>query len=277
MTTRYAIEKAPSQLVLSLFSGIGLLDSGFVKQGFCVCSAEEQLLGGDVRNFRGIPNRFDGVIGGSPCQDFSKARRTPPTGYGLEMLSEFVRIVTEVQPRWFLLENVPTVPNVTVPGYHIQRFDLCPTDLGQAQRRRRHFQFGSMEGLVLNIQRQEFKGEKIPTLTASEGRRTKKRTFDDFCQLQGLSSALELPDFHRAARYKVVGNGVHTAVAHEVARAILEATTNPNPDTIHSTDVKFCACGCGRRVTGNKKSASDACRKRLQKTRQGLFELLTCA
>lgn len=268
MKTRYSFDKAPSQLVLSLFSGIGLLDSGFVNHGFCVCSAEEQLLGGDVRHFRGISGRFDGVIGGSPCQDFSKARRTPPTGYGLEMLSEFVRIVTEVQPRWFLLENVPTVPTVTVPGYHIQRFDLCPTDLGHAQRRRRHFQFGSVEGLVLNIQRQEFKGEKIPTLTASEGRRTKKRTFDDFCRLQGMTWAVQLPDFHRAARYKVVGNGVHTAVAHEVASAILEATTSPNPDTIHSTDVKFCACGCGRRVTGNKKSASDACRKRLSVKRR---------
>ena len=267
MKTRYSFSGGPSQLVLSLFSGIGLLDSGFESHGFCVVAGPEKILGGDVRDFQALPGRFDGIIGGSPCQDFSKARRTPPTGYGLEMLSEFVRIVTEVQPRWFLLENVPTVPNVNIRGYHVQRFDLCPTDLGYPQRRRRHFQFGSIDGLVLNIERQPFTGEKVPTLTASEGRRTKKRTFDDFCQLQGLCSALELPDFHRAARYKVVGNGVHIAVAQEVARAILEATTNPNPDTIHSADVKFCACGCGRRVTGHQKSASDACRKRLQKSR----------
>lgn len=262
-------------MVLSLFSGIGLLDSGFVNHGFCVCAAEEQLLGGDIRHFRGIPGRFDGVIGGSPCQDFSKARRTPPTGYGLEMLSEFVRIVTEVQPRWFLLENVPTVPTVTVPGYHIQRFDLCPTDLGYPQRRKRHFQFGSKEGLVLNIERRSFTGEKIPTLTASEGRRTQKRTFDDFCRLQGLSSVLELPDFHRAARYKVVGNGVHTAVANEVARAILEVTTTPVPDTIHT--VKLCYCGCGRRITGKRKTATDACRKRWQKKRNKYLESLIVA
>lgn len=65
-----------------------------------------------------------------------------------------------------------------------------------------------------------------------------------------------------------------TAVADEVARAILEATTSPNPDTLFSTDVKFCACGCGRRLTGNKKSASDACRKRLQKKVQRFRESL---
>lgn len=257
--------EGPTQLVLSLFSGIGLLDSGFLNHGFCVTAAAEKLLGGDIRDFRGIPGRFDGVVGGSPCQDFSKARRSPPTGYGLEMLNEYVRIVTEVQPRWFLLENVPGVPSVTVPGYIVQRFDLCPTELGHPQRRRRHFQFGSKEGLVLNINRRSFTGQAIPTLTASDGRRSTRRDFRDFCALQGLSSVLELPDFHKSAKYKAVGNGVHTAVAHEVARAILEVTTSDSPDTIYT--VKVCACGCGRRLTGKQKSATDACRKRLQKNR----------
>lgn len=256
-----------SQLVLSLFSGIDLLGDGFRKNGFCVVSAGDIILGQDVRTFRGIPGRFDGVIGGSPCQDFSKARRTAPTGYGLEMLNEFVRIVTEVRPNWFLLENVPTVPTVSVNGYHIQRFDLCPTDVGFPQRRKRHFQFGSREGLIIDIQRRQFTGEKVPTLTASDGRRVGKRDYEEFCRLQGLPAALKLPDLHKAARYKVVGNGVHAAVAYEVGRAIMDATTKIDPETIHS-GVNFCACGCGRRVTGLRKSAGDACRKRLQKLRE---------
>lgn len=267
MKTRYIQTADHSQLVLSLFSGIGLLDSGFENHGFCVVSAREKILGGDVRDFTAVAGRFDGIIGGSPCQDFSKARRCPPTGYGLEMIGEFLRIVKEARPRWFLLENVPAVPDVYVDGYHVQRFDLCPTEVGHAQRRRRHFQFGSVDGLILDIRRRSFTGEKVPTLTASDGNRSHKRTFAEFCELQGIRSAPELPDFHRAARYKAVGNGVHTAVAAEVARAILEATTNPNAETIFS-GVKFCACGCGRRLTGNQKSASDNCRKRLQKKRE---------
>lgn len=266
MTTRYVQSGDPSQLVLSLFSGLDLLGHGFRQNGFCVVSAGDIILGQDVRTFQGIPGRFDGIVGGSLCQDFSRARRTPPTGYGLEMLGEYVRIVTEVKPRWFLLENVPAVPNVNVPGYQIQRFDLCPTELGYDQRRRRHFQFGSIDGLWLDIERRQFTGKSLPTLTASDGRRSARRTFAEFCQLQGLPDEIPLPDLTQSARYKVVGNGVHAAVAFEVARSIRAATTNPNPETLAS--VNRCACGCGRRVTGKQKSASDACRKRLQKSRE---------
>lgn len=52
-------------------------------------------------------NGFDLVIGGSPCQDMSSARK----GEGLEgeksgLFFEFVRAIKEVNPKYFLLENV---------------------------------------------------------------------------------------------------------------------------------------------------------------------------
>ena len=102
------------ELILSIFSGIDLLGKGFEQNGFCVVSAMDIIFGHDIREKRFPTGRFDGVIGGSPCQDFSKARRTPPTGNGLEMLGEFVRVVNETQPKWFLLENVPQVPNIAI-------------------------------------------------------------------------------------------------------------------------------------------------------------------
>ncbi len=105
------------QLVLSVFSGIDILGKGFLEKGFCVVSAGDIITGQDIRNFHTVQNKFDGVIGGSPCQDFSKARRTPPTGEGLKLLAEFCRVVSEAKPRWFLLENVPQVPNVQISGY----------------------------------------------------------------------------------------------------------------------------------------------------------------
>lgn len=101
------------QLVLSLFTGIGLLDHQFKKQGFVVVSAGDLITGQDIRDFTSIPGRFEGVIGGSPCQDFSGLKRDK-TNYSQQMLDQFQRIVIESQPQWFLLENVKGSPDINV-------------------------------------------------------------------------------------------------------------------------------------------------------------------
>lgn len=256
-----------SQLVLSTFSGIGLLDSGFTKLGFCVVNAPELILGGNIKNFVPIPNRFNGVVGGSPCQEFSVANRSPNKDIqkGIELMIEFGRVVVQSNCDWWLLENVPAVPDLVIKGYHVQRFNLCPTDIipnGTVQSRRRRFQFGSKAGFLLNIQKKKFMGIKKPCVKASEGKRTEKRTFAEFCQLQGLPPNFDLPSFNKASKYQAVGNGVHSAVSEYIAKAILEVLTANNPKTIHNTNT--CACGCGLEVSGRKKSATDACRKRLE-------------
>ena len=115
------------QLVLSLFSGVGLLDKAFRDAGFCVVSAGDLIIGQDIRDFTGIKNRFDGVIGGSPCQDFSKANRDRPAlkdSYGFEMIKEYERIVKECDPTWYLLENVSGVPDLIIESYNHQRIDI---------------------------------------------------------------------------------------------------------------------------------------------------------
>ncbi|TDE15301.1 DNA cytosine methyltransferase [Dyadobacter psychrotolerans] len=267
-----------SQLVLSLFSGIGLLDSGFESNGFCVVRAPEKILGGDVRNFHCSKGFFTGIIGGPPCQDFSRLRRTEPTGEGLELLGEFCRIVLESDCDWFLMENVPGVPSLEIDGYHIQRFDLSPLHVGHKQSRLRHFQFGSKTGLILNIKRMDFEGVAEPCVTATEGSRIGKRSFQEFCELQGLPAGYDLPELHKVAKYRAVGNGVHAAVSNEVSRAILEALTSENPFTIFNS--KLCACGCGRFVFGKQVTANQTCRKRLSRKRDGLitvkYQNVTC-
>lgn len=55
-------------LVLSLFPGIGLLDMAFEAEGFCVVRGPDLLWGGDIKRFHPPAGRFDGVIGGPPCQ-----------------------------------------------------------------------------------------------------------------------------------------------------------------------------------------------------------------
>lgn len=71
-------------LVLSLFPGAGLLDFGFTKAGFCVVRGPDILLGSDIRMLTLDEGRFDGIIAGPPCQDFSRARRRPPSGHGMK-------------------------------------------------------------------------------------------------------------------------------------------------------------------------------------------------
>src|SRR5438093_2433922 len=136
---------AASHLVLSLFPGAGLLDRGFEQAGFCVVRGPDTLLGGRIEDFHAPASHFFGVIGGPPCQDFSRARRRPPTGHGERMLAEFTRLVTEAQPDWWLLENVPSVPDVHIAGYVTQRFNLFASEFGHAQKRNRSFQFGSRD------------------------------------------------------------------------------------------------------------------------------------
>lgn len=59
-----------------------------------------------------IPEPIDLLIGGSPCQDLSIAKRDRK---GLEgersgLFWEYVRIMNEVKPKYFILENVASMP-----------------------------------------------------------------------------------------------------------------------------------------------------------------------
>jgi len=251
--------------VLSLFSGAGLLDRGFEAAGYCVVSAGDILWGRDVRDFTPACHIFGGVIGGSPCQDFSKARRSPPTGQGVELVREFARVVEQAAPDWFLLENVPGCPNVTVPGYKVQRFNLNARECGVPQNRLRCFQFGNVTGRPLVIHR----GEPTPAASrccmASEAKRGVRRGWSQFCQLQGLPADFQLPGLSLAMRYKLVGNGVPVPMASVVATAII-AWSVTDDDSLESWH-RVCVCGCGRPVPPGQTQATAACRKREQRKR----------
>jgi len=129
------------QLVLSTFTGVGLLDKAFREMGFVVVSAGDLITGQDIREFHSLPNKFDGLIGGPPCQDFSSLNRNPST-YSDEMIQEFKRIVIETKPKWWLMENVANVPDLKIDGYTWQRFDINQGWYDNTSRLR-HIQFGS--------------------------------------------------------------------------------------------------------------------------------------
>ncbi|MDP2692776.1 MAG: DNA cytosine methyltransferase [bacterium] len=115
--------------VISLFSGAGGLDKGFQNAGFDVIWANEYdkkiwqtfelnhpntVL--DRRSIVDIPSNeipeCDGVIGGPPCQSWSIAgkRGGIEDGRG-KLFFEFIRIIRDKQPKFFLAENVPGILN----------------------------------------------------------------------------------------------------------------------------------------------------------------------
>jgi hypothetical protein len=117
-------------LVLSLFPGIDLLGRGFEAEGFNIVRGPDVLLGQDVRDFTPARHTFEGIIGGPPCQKISTANFNRDVESGLAMVHEFVRCVVAAQPVWFLMENVPGVPTIEVPGYRVQRFNLNARECG---------------------------------------------------------------------------------------------------------------------------------------------------
>lgn len=90
--------------MLSVFPGADLFGRAFERCGFCVVRGPEKLLGQDIRNWRSLAGRFDGVIGGPPCQAFSNAAISGTNAENL--IPEFVRVVEESRPKWAVMENV---------------------------------------------------------------------------------------------------------------------------------------------------------------------------
>lgn len=259
------------QLLLSLFPGIDLLGRGFESEGFSVVRGPDLIWGQSIESFHVPPGKFDGIIAGSPCQDFSRKRRAAPTGEGKWALSQFSRIVNEALPDWFLLENVPTVPTVSIEGYSNQRFDLSARECGLKQSRLRHFQFGSREGLKIIPERDESLIRMPGTVTlepcclASEGKKHNRRSFADFCELQGLPRDFDLKGWPLAFKYAAVGNGVPINMGRVIAKAIVTATACAS---IEQSQIRLCNCDCGRKVYGRSVTATAACRKRLERRRR---------
>jgi DNA (cytosine-5)-methyltransferase 1 len=108
--------------LISLFSGSGGLDLGFLKtKRFDIVLANDiekaacdsyrhnigdHILNDDIRNLKNLP-KSDVIIGGPPCQGFSTANPNrafdDPRNW---LFKEYSRIINEVQPKVFLMENV---------------------------------------------------------------------------------------------------------------------------------------------------------------------------
>jgi DNA (cytosine-5)-methyltransferase 1 len=114
-----------SYRAISLFSGAGGMDLGFISAGFKVvwandidcyaCDTYRHNIGDHVHygsledvDFETLP-RADLVFGGPPCQGFSVAGKMDPHDKRSKLVWVFFDFVKTVQPKYFVMENVPAL------------------------------------------------------------------------------------------------------------------------------------------------------------------------
>ncbi|MDD6055666.1 MAG: DNA cytosine methyltransferase [Helicobacter sp.] len=168
--------------LISLFSGCGGLDLGFKKAGFFIKVANEidkniwdsfianhketTLLKGDIKelSFKDYKN-ICGIIGGPPCQSWSEAGNLAGINDKRGALFlEYIRILNEVKPKFFLAENVsgmlaPRHKNAVdsflesfkKAGYKVSLKLVNAKDFGVAQERKRVFYVGFRDDLKINF------------------------------------------------------------------------------------------------------------------------------
>ncbi len=169
--------------VVSFFAGAGGLDLGFEKAGFDVIWANEydkeiwetyeKNHKNTVLDRRSIADILsnevpdcDGIIGGPPCQSWSEAgsKKGIADKRG-QLFYEFMRILADKRPKFFLAENVsgmllPThkdaLANIkqmfTDIGYNLSFELLNVSDFGIPQDRKRVFFIGYRKDLGLKFQ-----------------------------------------------------------------------------------------------------------------------------
>lgn len=268
MTLTPHVREYGSPLVLSLFPGIGLLDRAFEEEGFSVVRGPDVLWGGDIRRFHVPAGRFDGVIGGPPCQAFSrlvhivKAKGQTPKP---NLIPEYERVVAEAAPCWFVMENVTAAPAPVVPLYPVESVLLNNRDLGGEQNRERRFSFGSRRAakgrfsralaeqmmaapvngawsraVVATSSKEGALAKSQEEIANGTSRRMKRagvlpgqqarRSIEECAELQGLPrDFLAGSPLTSAGKYLVIGNGVPLPMGRAVARAVRAAMGYESP------------------------------------------------
>lgn len=239
-----------SALVLSLFPGLGFLDAAFEAEGFCVVRGPDLLWGGDIGEFRPPPGVFDGVIGGPPCQAFSRLRHiVEHNGYQVapNLIPEYERCVLESRPGWFLMENVPDAPEPMVQGYRVSSVLVDDASVGGKTTRVRRFSFGIpgdrtaaflVDVLPLFPQAEALTvtrdARSTPVAVGGSGKRKRQMPnrgaslpVDRMLELQGFpGDLLDGCPLTMSGKRDAVGNGVPFEMGRAVARAVKAGTTS---------------------------------------------------
>lgn len=164
--------------VASLFSGCGGLDLGFIQAGFDIIWANDffkdavetyrhnigdHIIYGDITKIPSdqIPDNFDVLLGGFPCQGFSVANNKRSMADERNFLyKELLRLIDDKRPKFFVGENVKgllsmqkgkviemIVDDFKSLGYNVDYRLLKASNYGVPQHRERVVIIGNRLGL----------------------------------------------------------------------------------------------------------------------------------
>ena len=122
---------------------------------------------GDVKQV-GKYNNIDLLIGGSPCQDLSIAKkdRQGLQGDRSSLFYEYLRILNEVKPKYFILENVASMSKESKEIITKELFDIDPIMINSAlltaQNRKRLYWVGKLvDGKYEQVKIEQPKDQEI--------------------------------------------------------------------------------------------------------------------
>lgn len=173
--------------VIDLFAGVGGFSLGFQRAGFDIILANEydveiaksysfnhpstKMIVEDitkldyVREFSEYVGKIDVIVGGPPCQGFSqKGQRKTILDERNFLFQFFVKAVSFIQPKYFVMENVPNL-FTSEKGYFKKELEILfnelgydlslgvmnASDYGVPQNRRRAIIIGKKEGKAPDI------------------------------------------------------------------------------------------------------------------------------
>jgi DNA (cytosine-5)-methyltransferase 1 len=166
--------------IIDLFAGVGGFSLGAIRSGFELAAAFDldphamdahkknfpyaahgrrniiALRGDDISDMAKLNgHRLDGVIGGPPCQGFSTMGKMRKNDARNKLFFHFFRLVSELNPVFFVCENVPGILDekyealreesfkLVRRNYHVlEPFELSAGDFGAATERSRVFYVG---------------------------------------------------------------------------------------------------------------------------------------
>jgi DNA (cytosine-5)-methyltransferase 1 len=184
--------------IIDLYSGIGGLGLGAARAGFSLALSvdiDPILSGTHALNFPGhtqmladvstltgsqllakanvVAGELTGLVGGSPCQGFSRIGKRDLADYRNKLFVHFFRLVSEAKPAFYLAENVQGILDeqnknlvesaldIVRKDYHVlEPFELNAADFGAATNRKRVFFFGYLIDKSEPVSKSDFKNAR---------------------------------------------------------------------------------------------------------------------